>query len=867
MTCTPITCEDLLAPHMGTVAYVSGKDAECNDVYEKPQTLICSAFASATITQHGVPNQSVFIDPTDCSAKILPDITKISTYSVASIDATKTNSVQILPNGDVYFIDSFGVSTRIEHKCCLDVLPGVLPSLDTSLHETVQLLADGTKWIVDDTGDAMQINSVVVDNVTIVGNGTSASPLVAKIPVITSGMGLPPNTTGSPVVWTDLSTGDVYYRDITGAVTRIEHPLSCEEVQDCLATAFPFTTYDDAGNRFIFTPGVNGQVWTTAGGIAQWVSLPANVPLTVIDTASVNLTNSGIDGHTIQADVKVSTTAGNQVSINPDGLYVATPTAVSVQDSSTIDFSTPATNVVTGSVKVDPANGNLIQVTANGLRIDCASIDDCQTDLTPVDTNTVNLTTSGVHGHVIQADVVVSPAVGNTLQNTPAGLYVAPDIPLTVIDTASVDLTSSGTLSHTVQADVRVSPDAGNSLSIHANGLYVTAPTIPAQTPLMVVDTQSVNLTSSGVDGHTVQADVVVSGVAGNALQSTINGLYVPTVTQTPLMVVDTATVNLTSSGVDNHTVQADVKISASAGNQVVANADGIYVPMAAVVNVCSSLQAFPNGGTLAAGDMVVVPGSGANACQLKSFPAIAGDNWGSQTVQHDGTLSGNGTAASPLAVIPCAVVQGVADSVISVQTGDKIIVKTAGGCEARPMPAAAAMLNDCTLVNNAGTLGVNSSALLVGSTLDLASAASPLRDWQLVNGSIANNSPISQTVSATIANTSTCRSAKIKIDIDYGYWGFQIDTVQGTVIAAGFEVNVGSGWKRVSTHEGDESKDIQSGTDKSDMGMDGTSASFVQTIPAGSSLTVQARVVKLGDATGIYYSEIPIISWIGMAI
>lgn len=44
--------------------------------------------------------------------------------------------------------------------------------------------------------------------------------------------------------------------------------------------------------------------------------------------------------------------------------------------------------------------------------------------------------------------------------------------PITVVDTQSVNLTASGTLNHTIQADVIVSPNSGNRLSIQGNGLY-----------------------------------------------------------------------------------------------------------------------------------------------------------------------------------------------------------------------------------------------------------------------------------------------------------------------------------------------------------------------------------------------------------
>lgn len=338
---------------------------------------------------------------------------------------------------------------------------------------------------------------------------------------------------------------------------------------------------------------------------------------------------------------------------------------------------------------------------------------------------------------------------------------------------------------------------------------------------------------------------------------------------ETPLTAQDSQTIDFTTSGIDGHNLTGNVKLSAQAGNAATVNADGIYVPQATAPNTCADLESLPNGGTLQAGDKVVVPGANGNPCSMKTVPNPSGDNWGTQVVQHDTTLTGDGTAGNPLHVVPCAVVQGVATSTTPIQTGDLMLVKKPdGSCEARPMPAASSVSNDCTLVNNAGVLGVNSAAVIAGSTLDLSSAANPLRAWQLVNGSRAPGDPISAVASANISNPSTCRTARVKVDVDFGYWGMQIQSVQDASIAAGFEINIGTGWKRVSTHEGDEGKDIPGGGNMSDMGQDGTSASFLLSIPAGTSVSVQARVVSATPSTvTVYYAEIPIISWFGLAI
>lgn len=442
----------------------------------------------------------------------------------------------------------------------------------------------------------------------------------------------------------------------------------------------------------------------------------------------------------------------------------------------------------------------------------------------------------------------------------------APETPISPVDTSTVDMSAAGTANHTISATVKVSGEAGNQVQIRTDGLYV--PQAAAETHISVVDTSTVDLTASGTANHTVTAAVKVSGDAGNQLQVHSDGLYVPLdvdTPETPITPVDTVTIDMVASGTANHVISANVKVSSTAGNQVQLKTDGIYVPAPPAVDTCASLTDLPISGALLAGDYVVVPG---NPCSLKQVQAAAGDNWGSQVVQHDGTLSGSGTAGDPLKAVPCAVVQGVTDSATQVQAGDKIIVKTPSGCEARPMPAAAGVTTDCTLASNAGSLGVAASVVIAGSTLDISSSASPLRTWQLVSGSRSPGDPISTVAAAVISNPSTCRAAKVKVDVDFGYWGMQIQSIQDTSIAAGFEVNVGTGWKRVSTHEGDEGKDVPGGGNLSDMGQDGTSASFVLSIPAGTSITIQARVVSATPSTvSVYYSEVPIISWFGLAI
>lgn len=46
------------------------------------------------------------------------------------------------------------------------------------------------------------------------------------------------------------------------------------------------------------------------------------------------------------------------------------------------------------------------------------------------------------------------------------------NIPITPVDTPSIDITTSGTAQHTIKADAKISPDPVNQLEIRSNGLY-----------------------------------------------------------------------------------------------------------------------------------------------------------------------------------------------------------------------------------------------------------------------------------------------------------------------------------------------------------------------------------------------------------
>lgn len=393
-------------------------------------------------------------------------------------------------------------------------------------------------------------------------------------------------------------------------------------------------------------------------------------PNTVVDTASVNLTANGPLNRVIAADIIVSPNAGNQLSIQPNGVFVPAPavqpqTPITPVDTATIDMVAGGTDnhTISANVKLDPAATNTLRATANGLILECADIAACvviapQTPLVANDSASLDFTTSGTDQHTLTGSVKLSATPGNSAVINPDGIFVpaaaagpsdslvnngdnsfthtavdgaivtvpfahtlaavapassslrltqpngtnvdidlcpivancpggsGPQTPITVVDTASINLTASGLDNHTLQADIQLDSGPGNLLSINGSGLRVDcnaiAACIPVETPISVIDTTTVDLTVAGAGSHTVQADVKVSNTAGNVLSVNPDGLYVAAAAagaQTPLTANDSATIDFSTSGPDQHTLTGDVKVSTSPGNTIQIYGDGIFAP------------------------------------------------------------------------------------------------------------------------------------------------------------------------------------------------------------------------------------------------------------------------------------------------
>lgn len=78
--------------------------------------------------------------------------------------------------------------------------------------------------------------------------------------------------------------------------------------------------------------------------------------------------------------------------------------------------------------------------------------------------------------------------------------------------------------------------------------------------------------------GAVLSGDVNISTVAGNSLISQLDGLFVPTFTETSLTANSSSTITFSTSGTDGHTLTGSVKVSANPSNKIQVVSDGLLV-------------------------------------------------------------------------------------------------------------------------------------------------------------------------------------------------------------------------------------------------------------------------------------------------
>lgn len=305
--------------------------------------------------------------------------------------------------------------------------------------------------------------------------------------------------------------------------------------------------------------------------------------LVTADTATVDLGGLGTTGSPLTAAVKLSTNVKNLLTTDGTGLLLnsdllagfMTGLKVSATDGTSKSYVEnifqAGTNVTIN--KITTVDGEKLVINAtNG-----------SFTLVYADTSTVDLGGTGIIGDPLLASVKISTTAGNALIANSTGLYVPTpsytgESTLVATDSSTLAFTTSGTAGHSLTAGVKISNTAGNVLAVNGNGLYVPTPVF-TQDVLVATDSNSIDFTTSGANGHNLTANLRVSADSGNSLEVRANGVYSAGGANTPITVAASDSIEILTSGTDSHTLTPSLKVSAISGNQASVVADGIYVP------------------------------------------------------------------------------------------------------------------------------------------------------------------------------------------------------------------------------------------------------------------------------------------------
>lgn len=363
------------------------------------------------------------------------------------------------------------------------------------------------------------------------------------------------------------------------------------------ATPITATVRVDGAPGNLLTDGPNGL------RVELGTQPPGTFAVAAEDTATLDVTGDGTTANPIKGDVKLSQDADNQIEARADGLYVprgtggGTPglTAVAVEDTETLDMSGDGTagSPIKGDVKVSADPGNIISAHADGLFAQAPQ--QGSTAIAVEDSSTVDLQGNGTTADPLKAVARVSAEQGNIIFTKDDGLYAASGgtplpgtVAISVEDTDTVDLQGDGTEASKLTATVKLSQDAGNKIAARGDGLFVAA-----SEPVAVGDTATLSMEGDGTAGTPVKGTVKVSGGQGNQITVKQDGLHVdlPGKGTVGIAAQDTDTVDIEGDGTTASPVQATVKLSQVAGNQITANDDGLHVALPAQGSVAMAVD------------------------------------------------------------------------------------------------------------------------------------------------------------------------------------------------------------------------------------------------------------------------------------
>jgi hypothetical protein len=218
---------------------------------------------------------------------------------------------------------------------------------------------------------------------------------------------------------------------------------------------------------------------------------------------------------------------------------------------------------------------------------------DSSPPLKAMSSSSVSLATAGEKDHDLQASVKVSTARNNILSINSDGLFApaqqAPNqLQALGWDSVNRKLSLSGGGGTVIIEEGATQILSFNSttkiLTLSAGGGAVDlSPLVSAtqtETAIAAMPSGSITWTLSGMKNHTLYAEVKVSVDPSNALSLHSNGLYVQSTQETPIETLDSDSIILVASGADSHQLTASLNVDAiTAANALIVTQYGVYVP------------------------------------------------------------------------------------------------------------------------------------------------------------------------------------------------------------------------------------------------------------------------------------------------
>jgi Collagen triple helix repeat (20 copies) len=152
------------------------------------------------------------------------------------------------------------------------------------------------------------------------------------------------------------------------------------------------------------------------------------------------------------------------------------------------------------------------------------------------------------------------------------------------------------------------------------NTTWIDAPTGGSGSTFASTDGTTIDFSGAGTTASPLTAEVKISGTAGNALVQNSNGLFVPTVTPgiTSVTSTDTATIDFSGAGTSASSLTADVKRSTLvANNRITAQTDGLHVAPVAVQKAGSVITANPSAINFTGSNITVTDVSGVSTVSV----------------------------------------------------------------------------------------------------------------------------------------------------------------------------------------------------------------------------------------------------------